>query len=272
MAQARLDALKNPSAADVTAAQASVASAEAVVAQLKSPSVNDLQSAKADLDSAQAALNVAQSNYDRAGGVSNPFIGLTPQSLALQQASNVFEKAQAAYNARINPTDAQLKQAQAALEQTRAQLARLTTPSPNDLKAAQAQVAQAQAALDLAKQNITYAKIIAPMDGTILWVGPHVGESAAPAAPAITLSDLTHMQVQIGVDENTLALIKVGQTASITLDALPGRTLTGKVSRIDQMATIAAGIISVPAMVDVDPTNAPIYPGLSATVELTTGE
>ena len=269
MAQTRLDALKNPSTADVTATQASVASAEAVLAQLKSPSVNDLTSAKADLDSAQSGLAVAQTNYDRVGGSSNPFIGLTPQSLALQQASNAFQKAQAAFNARVSPSDAQLKQAQAAVDQARAQLARLTTPSANDLKTAQAQVAQAQAALDIAKQNISNTKIVAPIDGTILWIGPHVGETAAPGAPAMTLADLTHMQVQIGVDENTLALIKVGQIAAITLDALPGKTLTGKVSRIDQLATMAAGIISVPATVDIDPTDAPIYPGLSATVEIT---
>ncbi|HEX7588962.1 MAG TPA: efflux RND transporter periplasmic adaptor subunit [Anaerolineae bacterium] len=270
IAQARLDALKNPSTADVTAVQASVASAEALLAQLKSPSANDLTGAKADLDSAQSALAAAQSNYDRAGGASNPFIGMTPQSLALQQASNAFQKAQAAFNARVSPNDAQIKQAQAAIEQARAQLARLTTPSPNDLKTAQAQVAQAQAALDIAKQNITNTKIVAPMDGTILWIGPHVGETVAPGAPAITLADLKHMQVQIGADENTLALLNVGQTATITLDALPGKTLTGKVSRIDQMASMAAGIISVPATVDIDPTEAPIYPGLSATVEINT--
>jgi multidrug resistance efflux pump len=272
IAQARLDALKNPSTADVTAMQASVASAEALLAQLKSPSANDVTSAKADLDSAQSALAAAQSSYDRAGGASNPFIGLTPQSLALQQASNAFQKAQAALNARVSPSDAQIKQAQAAVEQARAQLARLTTPGPNDLKTTQAQVAQAQAGLDIAKQNITNTKIVAPMDGTILWIGPHVGETAAPGAPAITLADLKHMQVQIGADENTLALLNVGQTATITLDALPGKTLTGKVSRIDQMASMAAGIISVPATVDIDPTEAPIYPGLSATVEITTSQ
>jgi multidrug resistance efflux pump len=272
MAQARLDALKNPSTADVTAMQASVASAEAVLAQLKSPTQNDLKIAKADLDSAQAALGTAQSAYDRIGGDSNPFGGMSPQGLALQQASNNFQKAQATFNARVSPSDAQLKQAQATVDQARTQLARLTTPSANDLKTAQAQVAQAQAALDIAKQNITNTKIVAPMDGTILWIGPHVGETAAPGAPAITLADLTHMQVQIGVDENTLALLNVGQTATITLDALPGKTLTGKVSRINQMASMAAGIISVPATVDIDPTDAPIYPGLSATVEITTNQ
>jgi HlyD family secretion protein len=271
-AQARLDQLKNPSPSDVAAAQGQVAAAQAALAQLKTPTVNDLLMAKADLDMAQAALNQAQAAYDRVGGASNPFISMTPQSLALQQASDVFLKAQAAYNARTNPSDAQLKQAQALVEQAQAQLNRLTNPSPNDVKTAQAAVAQAQAALDLAKQNTANAKIVAPFDGTVVWLGPHLGESAAPNAPMVTLADLSHMQVQIGVDENTLAQLKLGQTATITADALPGQTFTGHISKIGLLATTTAGIISLPVTLDLDATNSPVAPGLSAAVEINPGK
>ncbi len=267
-AQARLDQLKNPSSSDVAAAQGQVAAAQAVLAQLKTPTANDLLMAKADLDMAQAALHQAQAAYDRVGGASNPFISMTPQSLALQQASDVFLKAQAAYNARTNPSDAQLKQAQALVEQAQAQLNRLTNPSPNDVRTAQAAVAQAQAALDLAKQNTANAKIVAPFDGTVVWLGPHLGESAAPNAPMVTLADLSHMQVQIGVDENTLAQLKLGQTATIAADALPGQTFTGHISKIGLLATTTVGIISLPVTLDLDATNSPVAPGLSASVEI----
>ncbi len=267
-AQARLDQLKNPSPSDIAAAQAQVASAQASFAQLKAPTANDLQMAKADLDTAQAAVNQAQAAYDRAGGASNPYIAMTPQSLALQQASNAFVKAQAAYNARTSPSDAQLRQAQALVEQAQAQLNRLTNPSPNDVKAAQAAVAQAQAALDLAKQNVANAKIVAPFGGTVVWLGPHLGESAAPNAPMLTLADLSRMQVQIGVDEHTLAQLVVGQTATITADALPDRTFTGHVSKIGLLATTTAGIISLPVTIEMDGADVPVAPGLSATVEI----
>lgn len=271
-AQARLDQLKNPSASDVAAAQAQLVSAQAALAQLKSPTVNDLQMAKADLDMAQAALSQAQAAYDRAGGATNPYIGMLPQSLALQQASDVMLKAQAAFNARTNPSDAQLKQSQALVDQAQAALYRLTNPSPNDIKTAQAAVAQAQAALDLAKQNVANAKIVAPFDGTIVWFGPHLGESAAPNAPIVTVSDLAHMQVQIGVDENTLAQLQLGQTATITADAMPGKTFTGHISRIGLLATTTAGIISLPVTIDVDATNSRIAPGLSASVTINVGK
>lgn len=267
-AQARLDTLKNPSAADVAAAQAAVASAEATVAQLKTPGENDLIIAKSDLDVAQAALSNAQAAYDRIGGASNPVIGMTPQSLALQQASDVYQKARAVFNSRTSPTDLQFKQAQAGLEQARAALARLTTPNPNDVKSAEAAVMQAQAALDLAKQNIANAQIVAPFGGTVLWVGPHVGESQTPGAPAVVIADLSQMQVQIGADENTLAELKLGQTATIRADALPGVVLTGKVSKIGLLATTTSGIINVPVTVQVDATQSPVAPGLSATLDI----
>ncbi len=269
-AQAHLDQLKNPSSSDVAAVQAQLAAAQAALAQLKTPTANDLQMAKADLDTAQAAVAQAQTAYDRVGGASNPYIGMSPQALALQQASDAFLKAQAAYNARVSPSAAQLKQAQALVEQAQAQVNHLTNPSPNDIKTAQAAVAQAQAALDLAKQNVANAKVVAPFDGTVVWLGPHLGESAAPNTPVVTLADLSRMQVQIGVDENTLAQLKVGQTATITADALPGKTFTGHVAKIGLLATTTAGIISLPVTVNVDTGNSAIAPGLSATVEINT--
>ena len=270
--QARLDQLKNPTASDIAAAQASVSAAEAALAQLKSPTQNDLIIAKSDVDQAKVAVGVAQAAYDRIGGQSNPFIAMTPQSLALQQTTLTYQKAVAVYNSRVSPSDSQLKQAQAAVDQARAQLARLTNPSPNDIKSAQAAVTQAQAALDAAKQNATNARIVAPFDGTVLWIAPHVGDSASPNAPMISFADLSQMQVLIGVDETTLGAIQVGQTATISADALSGRTLTGHVSKIGLLATTTAGIISMPVTIDVDATDAPIYPGLSATVEITIGK
>ncbi len=268
IAQAKLDQLKNPPAADVAAAQANATSADAALAQLKTPSQNDLIMAKSDFDKAQAELNTAQAAFDRIGGNTNPFIAMTPQSQALQQAYDDFKKAQAAYNAKISPTDSQLKQALATVAQAHDQLARLVSPDPDDLKSAQAGVDQAQAALDVTKQNVVNAQIVAPFDGTVVWIGPHLGESMAPGVPEMTVADLSRMQIKVGVDENALAQIKLGQPAAITADALPGKTLTGKVSEIGMLAANTAGIVSVPVTIDVAPSSAPIAPGLSATVSI----
>ena len=229
----------------VAQAQAALDVASATFDKVKAgPTQDDVLIAKSNLDRAKAALNQAQTAYDRIGGDSNPYSGLAPQSLALQQAYSAYQAAQASYNLAVNH------------------------PTATEFKIAQAQVAQAQAALDLAKQNLANAKIVAPFDGTVLWITPKVGETASPGVPAITLADLTHMQAQVGVDEDTLPLIQVGQTATITLDALPGKPLAGKVSQIGILATNTAGIVTVPVTIDINSTDALIYPGLSATVEI----
>jgi len=228
----------------VAQAQAVLDAATASFIKIKAgPTADDVAIAKSNLDRAKESLSQAQAAFDRIGGDSNPFAPMSPQSLALQQAYSAYQAAIASYNLTVNhPTD-------------------------SELKIAQAQVAQAQSALDLAKQNIANAKIVAPSDGTVAWIGPHIGESVAPGVPVMTLTDLTHMQVSVGVDENSLSLIRFGQSVTIRVDALRGQTLTGRVSKIGMLATTTAGIVSVPVTVDVDPTQVVLNPGLSAMVE-----
>ena len=190
----------------VLQAQALLAAATAAFDKAsKGPSADDLALAKANLDMTKAALSQAQTVYDRAGGSSNPFIGLLPQSLALQQASGSYQAAQAAFNIA------------------------LSHPTTAELAAVAVQVAQAQLALDQANQTITNAKLIAPIDGTVVSITPHVGESASVGGTSAIVADLSQMQVVVNVGENTLAGIQVGQPATITVDALGGKALTGHV-------------------------------------------
>ncbi len=209
----------------------------------KGPTADDLALAKANLDMTKAALSQAQTVYDRAGGASNPYIGLLPQSLALQQASGAYQAAQAAFNLAVSH------------------------PTVSELAGVVVQVAQAQLALDQAKQSITNAKLIAPFDGTVVWIAPHVGESANVGVPSAIVADLSHMQVQVNMGENTLPGIKIGQPVTITVDALGGKLLTGHVQKIGLLGTSSGGLVSVPVTVAIDPSDVLIYPGLSATVE-----
>jgi multidrug resistance efflux pump len=234
-------------ALQIAQAQAALDAANATLQNTKAgPTVDDAALAKSNLDRAKATLDQAQAAYDHIGGDSNPFASSSPQVLALQQAYSGYQGAVASFNLAVNH------------------------PTATELELAQAQAAQAQAALNLAKQSAVNSQIVAPFDGTVLWIGPDVGEFVSPGAPALTLADLSHMQAQVGLDENSLPLVKLGESATITLDALPGKTLTGKVSKVGILATTTAGIVSIPVTLDIDPTDAAIYPGLSATVEIAT--
>ncbi len=269
-AQARLSQTKNSATdADTAAAQAAVNAALQTYEKVRAgPTANDLAALKAQVDNAKAALDLAQSAYDRAGGSTNPNIGLLPQSLQLQTATNNHNAAVAGYNsAQTHPTPSELAGAWAQVQQAQDALSRLT-PNSDNIAASQAAVDQAQAALSLAQAQVADATLTAPFDATVLWLGPHVGEFAGPTSPFLILADLTHLQLQAGVDENLLASVQVGQTVTVTPQAYKDRVVTGHVSRIGQLATTTGGVINVPVTIDLDPGASFLRPGLSATAEI----
>jgi multidrug resistance efflux pump len=228
----------------VQQAQAGLDAATANLNKVKAgPTREDVSIAKSVLDRAQAALNQAQAAYDRIGGASNPSIEMTPQSLALQQAYSQYQAALATYNQTVNH------------------------PTAAELETAQAQTAQAQAALALAQQQLANATLTAPFDGTVLSTGAHVGETVGPTTDILTVADLSQLQVKLGVDQDMLVQIQIGQTVTITPDAFKDKTITGKVSQVGWLATTTAGVTNVPVTIDVDPSAVPLRPGLTATVE-----
>lgn len=273
LAQVRLNQTKEGGTAEqIAAAKAGLASAQAAYAKVsKGPSPDDIAPAKSALDQAKAALDQAQAAYDRAGGATNPFSALLPTTVALQSATAGYQAALAQYNNAINhPTASELSAAAAAVKQAQAGVAALT-PTQENIDIAQAQVKQAQVALDLANQGLENAKIIAPFGGTVLSLIPKVGETVSPGVPVVILANLDKMQIQANVDETALAGITVGQPAEITVDALGGKVLKAHVSKIGQLASSNGGLVTVPVTLDVDSTDAQVFPGLSGTVQFQAG-
>ncbi len=137
-----------PKASDVAAAQAALSAAQKAYTQVRAgPTADELAGLRAQMDNAEAAVKQAQAAYDKIGGTSNPNITLSPQSKALEQATNLYNAALAAYNNAVShPTTAELAAAQAQVQNAQAALTRLT-PDAAQLAAAKAQVDAAQAAL-----------------------------------------------------------------------------------------------------------------------------
>jgi multidrug resistance efflux pump len=273
LAKARLQQTQAPvSAEQAAAAQAALRAAQSNYARVSSgPLPDELAAAKANVDRAKAALDQAQALYDKAGGASNPYSGLLPTSVGLQQATSGYEAAIAQFNlAKDHPTATELAAAASQLAQALAGVAQLT-PTAENLAIAQAGVDQAQAAVDLAKASLNNSNLIAPFAGTAVLLGPKVGEYVNPGTPIVILADLSRMQVQANVDELTLGGLRVGQPAALYVDALGAEPLRAHISKMGLFATGAGGVVTVPVTLDVDPTDAPIYPGLSATVQFEEG-
>ena len=232
-AQAKLNQLKRgPTAEDLAAAQQNLTSAQAAYDNLMHPGANELIALKTDCDKTKALVDQAQAAYDRIGGDSNPFASMTPQRAQLQIALLDYQKALALYNDKITPPSAQVQQALATVQSAKSQLAKLQ-PTAEDLAAAQASVDAAQAARDLIAEQIKDARLVAPFAGIVTALDLKLGEYVAPGVPAARIADSSKWQVET-TDLTELNVVNVheGDAATVSLDAIPGLELPGKVMQI----------------------------------------
>jgi HlyD family secretion protein len=275
-AQAKLQQLKDPPAADdVAVAQANLDNAKASydVAKAKAGTVGDQMAvAQAALDKAEKAVQDAQAAYDRVSW--RPDIGRLPQASTLQQATIDLQTAKANFNVTVaGITDTGLKSAAAQLASAQASLDKLVAGSAQaDLDVAQAGVDQAKVALDTANKNLTSATLTAPFAGTVTDVPVIVGQTVGAATVAVSLADLTHLQVQVSLAEVDVPKAKADQSASVTLDAIPDAKLTGKVSDIAIVGKTTQGVVNYPVTVSLDPTKVAVKPGMSASVTIVVDE
>ncbi|UCD63293.1 MAG: efflux RND transporter periplasmic adaptor subunit [Candidatus Zixiibacteriota bacterium] len=150
-------------------------------------------------------------------------------------------------------------------------------------EAAQAQTKQLEARYAQQLDNLSKAKIVAPMSGIVTFVDCEAGE-IAPAQTAftqgktlMTISNLSVFEVEVEVDETEINKVELNQSVDIEVDAFPDTVFAGEVVEIGNTA-ILAGVgtqdqstnFSVKVIFK-DP-NVRIRPGMSATVDIITSE
>jgi RND family efflux transporter MFP subunit len=144
------------------------------------------------------------------------------------------------YHLTVAAAAAQLDQAKVGLRRAEEEYGRMKflydskSLAPNDfekfqasLDAAREQVRQATANDGLAKKRLSDATLVAPIDGYIDMRGIEPGETAAPGRPVFRIVRLNPIEVNVGVPETDLHLVRVGQKAVVTLPALPGQSFEG---------------------------------------------
>jgi len=148
-------------------------------------------------------------------------------------------------------------------------------------EAAQAQTKQLEARYAQRLDDLSKAKIVAPMPGRVTFVDCEVGE-IAPAQTAytqgktlMTISNLDVFEVEVEVDETEINKVDLGQTADIEVDAFPDTVFGGEVVEIGNTA-ILTGLgtqdqsTNFKVKVIFNDPNVRIRPGMSATVDIIT--
>lgn len=182
--------------------------------------------------------------------------------------------------ARANTDHAQAAQrdAERLLEQNKKLFAR-NLVAKNDYDAAvtnddraKAQLAQAKAALQAAETNLSYTKILSPVDGIVISRNVDVGQTVAASFQTPTLftiaQDLTKMQIDTNVAESDIGRVSMDQDVEFTVDAYPDTTFRGKVWQKRQAPITVQNVVTYDVVVQVQNRDFKLMPGMTANVSI----
>lgn len=134
---------------------------------------------------------------------------------------------------------------------------------------ANASLQSANAALSRARQNLAYADIYAPVNGTVIERNVDVGQTVAASfsAPQLFLiaEDLGHMQILASVAEGDIGQIKEGMPVRFTVQAWPNETFRGTVRQVRLQSATQENVVNYTAVVEVANPEGKLLPGMTAT-------
>jgi len=103
----------------------------------------------------------------------------------------------------------------------------------------------------------TLDPITAPIDGMLatfsLAVGDNIGGQNSSSSSSLgEVVDYDHLQIVVGIDELDISKVKLGQPATILVEALPNQPFTGKVTSIAEEGTATSGVAAFDVTVTLD--------------------
>ncbi len=124
---------------------------------------------------------------------------------------------------------------------------------PAAIAAAEAEVSAARATLEQARIALAETELKAPFAGAVAVLYARIGEQVGPGGPVAQLADLTTLQVETDdLTELNIVRVREGAPASITFDALPDITVTGKVLRVRPLGENKQGDMTYTVVVQPD--------------------
>lgn len=256
----RIDSIQP--AADAQAGQAGISSAEAALQSTQDACV----SAESDVKTQQANLENNRISFERGQNLYKD--GLIPKQ-DYDTRKTLYDGSAAAVasaQAKVPQCHAQVEQARHLVDQYKAQQIHTT---------------------DVLNKT-TYR---APIDGIVSYIGARKGENMVPGIQnssgsyLMTISDMSVVTSEVMVDETDIINIRNGQAATVTIDALPGQTFTGKVTEVGNQAVLrSSGLASTQSttgsqeakdfkvVVTLDKPPVGLRPGLSSTAKIVTAE
>lgn len=214
--------------------------------------------AAADLEAARATQAVQQAEIYRA-------------QVNLADAERDLERKQTLVGKNfISP--AELDKAKTVLEAARAQRRVVEAQAQNSAALVRQRAAQlAQAQVDLSRTEIR-----APVDGIVIKRSVEPGQTVAASLQApemfVIAQNLTDMRVETAIDEADVGRLQVGQEATFTVDAFPGKRFKGSVTQVRKAAQVVSNVVSYTVVISASNPELILLPGMTANVRIVTAQ
>jgi len=131
---------------------------------------------------------------------------------------------------------------------------------------ARTNVANAESQLALARKNLSYSVIPAPIDGFVAERTADLGEYVSPQQKVATIVRTNPLRIKIDIPEQAIPAVKVGQSVSVTTSAWPDKNFSGRVARIAPSVSAQSRTLSVEA--EIENNSGALKPGQFATVRI----
>jgi len=173
-----------------------------------------------------------------------------------------------------------LERAQSEVEVREAELA----AREQDIQTREQQIRQEQASLSTTRYSLSQVIIASPMDGIVTRRNIEEGENVVvgtmnnAGTVLLTIADMSVIEAEVEVDETDVPAVMLGQEARITIDAVPGRSVRGRVTEIGNSPIQAAGAqtatttqaTNFKVVVTLEEEVPDLRPGFTCTAEITT--
>jgi RND family efflux transporter MFP subunit len=278
---------KNPF--DLDAANADLAKARADLALLKRPKQaplpEEVDNANAAIVSAQARLDLvigprdpselATANADlaRAESELETLLRLPPAALPAQiaAAERTVSAARTKLTQLARAHSADVVGAQAEVRRAKADLvvlkARGGPATPLEIQLARERLLGAQLRTAAARQAARMLEIRSPHPGTVTSLLTVPGAPVDGTTPIATVVDLGHLEVAVDLSEFDIAQVHPGLPASVSVDALGGKVVPGRVAFASPTGSSANGVVTFPVRIALT-RSAGLRPGMNVSVRI----
>ena len=179
-------------------------------------------------------------------------------------------KAEEAVTAQVSGTVASIQVSEGQQVSKNQALVVLTSDDLDDqVQSAQDSLRNAQISYEKQTEQLEDYTVTAPITGTIVDKNYNAGETSEANQVLCSIYDLSYLTMTLSVDELDISDIAVGQTVTITADAVEDRTYTGTVTKVSVAGTSSGSATTYPVTIRIDDTDG-LLPGMSvdATIEL----